>query len=152
MSKPKLDEQAMSAELGAVAGFAAKAPAPATQPRRLADAPADAPQARKGDTPPPRHRDTAASRDQSSTQAAAGPDRVETVRQAVRQLGKEAATYRFTQREKRALSQIVFAYKSNGIRTSENELTRIAINWLLEDHRANGRRSFLAGVLAKLNS
>jgi hypothetical protein len=76
---------------------------------------------------------------------------IETIRKAVKQLGKEAATYRFTQEEKRALADIVYTYKSRGTRTSENEITRIAFHSLMEDYHANGESSILARVLERLN-
>lgn len=75
---------------------------------------------------------------------------VEAVRRAVKQLGKEAATYRFTEEEKKALSNVVFAYRNKRVRTSENEITRIAINFLLEDYHSRGEQSLLAKVLEKL--
>jgi hypothetical protein len=78
-------------------------------------------------------------------------DTLEIVRRAVRVLGKEAATYRFTQEEKRALASIVYAYKERGVRTSENEITRIALNYLIDQHRQHGTDSILARVLALLN-
>lgn len=77
-------------------------------------------------------------------------DTVEAIRRAVKQLGKEAATYRFTEEEKKALSNVVFAYRNKRVRTSENEITRIAINYLLEDFRSRGEHSFLAKVLERL--
>ena len=78
-------------------------------------------------------------------------DTIEIIRKAVKELGKEAATYRFTQEEKRMLADIVYAYRGRGIRTSENEITRIAINALVEDYRQNGENSTLAKVLERLN-
>lgn len=77
---------------------------------------------------------------------------VETIRKNVKQLGKESAFCRFTEEEKSALGDIVYKYKRNGIRTSENEVVRIAVNWLLETHRSNEQRSLLAQVLTKLNA
>jgi hypothetical protein len=76
---------------------------------------------------------------------------IETIRKAVEQVGKEAATYRFTQEEKKALADIVYTYKTNGVKTSENEITRTAINFLVEDYRENGSNSILARVLERLN-
>jgi hypothetical protein len=78
-------------------------------------------------------------------------DSLEFVRRAVRTLGKEAATYRFTQEEKRALSSIVYAYKERGVKTSENEITRIALNYLIDEYRRNDTSSILAQVLSRLN-
>jgi hypothetical protein len=76
---------------------------------------------------------------------------VETVRKAVKEIGKEAATHRFTPEEKRAVLDIVYSYKGSGIRTSENEVARISINFILEDYKENGRNSLLDLVLRALN-
>jgi len=79
-------------------------------------------------------------------------DLFETVRKSVKQIGKEAATYRFTLDEKNELADIKYTYKRQGITTSENELTRIAINYFIEDYRQNGEESLLAKILKRLNS
>jgi hypothetical protein len=76
---------------------------------------------------------------------------IELIRKAVKDVGKESATYRFTPEEKKALLELTFTYKVQGFKTSENELTRIAINFLLEDHKQNGRNSILEKVLQALN-
>jgi hypothetical protein len=79
-------------------------------------------------------------------------DLAEVIRRAVRPLGKEAVSYRFTAEEHRALDQLTFSYKQSGVRTSTNELVRIAVNYLLEDHRRNGRTSLLCKVLGEPES
>jgi hypothetical protein len=79
-------------------------------------------------------------------------ERIETIRKAVKQLGKEATFSRFTQEEKNSLGDVVYTYKRSGIRTSENEVIRIAVNWLLEDFHSDGQNSVLARVLTKLNA
>jgi hypothetical protein len=99
----------------------------------------------------PRHRDTTVSRHHDTATAAMGPAKLETIRQAVRQIGKEAATHRFTIQEKDALKEIEYTYGRKGIRTSENEITRIAVNHLIQDFHENGDSSILARVLEKLN-
>jgi len=76
---------------------------------------------------------------------------IETIRKAVKDVGKDSATYRFTPEEKKALLELSFSYKMQGYKTSENELTRISINFLLEDHKQNGRNSVLQRVLDALN-
>ena len=76
---------------------------------------------------------------------------IETIRKAVKDVGKDSATYRFTPEEKKALLELGFSYKMQGYKTSENELTRIAINFLLEDQRQNGKNSVLQRVLDALN-
>ncbi len=79
-------------------------------------------------------------------------DIFEIVRKAVKQVGKEAATHRFTQEEKQALADIEYTYQRQGMRTSENELTRIAINYVVEEYGQHGEQSILAKALKKLYS
>lgn len=73
------------------------------------------------------------------------------VRMAVKELGKEAATHRFTDTEKKEIMDMIYAYKRQGIRTSENEIARIGVNFLIEDYKENGENSILHKVLQALN-
>jgi len=73
------------------------------------------------------------------------------VRKAVKELGKEAATHRFTLEEKRSIADIIYTYGSNGIKTSENEIARISVNFIIEDYRENGENSILHKILMALN-
>jgi hypothetical protein len=98
------------------------------------------------DTTVPRHHDTTVSRYHETDPL------FEKTRRAVKHLGKEAATHRFTLEEKRMLKKIEHEYALKGIRTSENEITRIAINYLCEEYKNNKESSILAKVLALLNS
>lgn len=101
-------------------------------------------QERDDDTTPPRYHDT--------TTPSSDTALIETIRKAVRQLGKEAATHRFTLEEKKLLRDIVYTYGAQGIKTSENEIARIAIHQLILDYRMNNESSVLARVLQSLNS
>ena len=114
-------------------GSAQPLPSPAPKPE---PGPHDA----KGGTTTSRHRDTTTSA------------MIKGIRKAVKQLGKEAATHRFTREEKDAIAQIVFSYGQQGVKTCENEIARIGINWLLEDYQVNGRHSILHRVLAALQA
>jgi len=76
---------------------------------------------------------------------------IEAVRKSVKEFGKEAATHRFTAEEKQKIADIVYDYKRKGIRTSENEIARIAINFLIDDHTEKGSSSLLHQVLKALN-
>lgn len=96
------------------------------------------------DTTTPRYHDTVIPRHHDTI--------IETTRRAVKQLGKEAATHRFTVEEKKALKSIERDYDERDIRTSENEITRISINYIIEDYRQHGDDSILARVLKLLNS
>ena len=73
------------------------------------------------------------------------------VRKAVKEFGKEAATHRFTQDEKKEISDIIYTYKNQGVKTSENEVARIAVNFLIEDFKLNGKNSILDKILKALN-
>ena len=91
----------------------------------------------------------------SSNHASMPPDNrddvIEHIRQAVRQTGKEAGTYRITREEKKALIEICFSYRLGGIRTSENEIARIALNYLLRDHKSKGENSILGRAIEAIH-
>jgi len=124
--------------------------ADSTKPEKKKPAPATD---RYHDTMKPRHRDTTVSRNHATTGAIVQDnDLLEKARKAVKQIGKEAATHRFTLEEKNMLADIEYTYRRQGIRTSENEITRIAMNYFAEDYRKNGEESLLAKVLKLLNS
>ena len=94
-------------------------------------------------TTTPRYHDTTVSRYHDTI--------VELVRKAVRLYGKEAATHRFTLEEKKAIASIIYTYKGHGIKTSENEIARIAVNFILHDYKENGENSILVKTLKALN-
>ena len=104
------------------------------------------------DTMIPRHHDTTVSRNHDTMIPSEDQHIFEIVRKSVKHIGKEAATHRFTLEEKNELADIEYTYKRQGIRTSENEITRIAINYFVEDYRQNGEQSLLAKILKRLNS
>ena len=95
------------------------------------------------DTTNPRNHDTTVSRYHDTI--------IELVRKAVKELGKEAATHRFTLEEKKELADIIYTFKSKGVKTSENEITRIAVNLVINDYKENGENSLLDSVLKALN-
>lgn len=106
---------------------------------------------RKNDEPKqPRHHDTMQPSNHDTVVSRYHDAIIESVRKAVKELGKEAATHRFTEEEKKAIVDIIYAYKGQGIRTSENEIARIAVNFLIEDYRENGENSILHQVLKAL--
>ncbi len=98
---------------------------------------------RRSDTKQPSNRDTTTPRYHDTV--------VEVIRSAVKVFGKEAATHRFTLEEKRAIRDIVYAYEGQSIRTNENEISRIGVNFLIEDYKVNGETSILHKVLKALN-
>ena len=77
---------------------------------------------------------------------------IEAIRASVKLFGKEAATHQFTQEEKKALADLVYTYRAQGIRTNENEIARISVNFIVADYHENGKNSILHKVLEALNS
>jgi hypothetical protein len=97
------------------------------------------------------HHDTMTPRNHDTTTPRYHDTIVELVRSAVKEFGKEAATHRFTIEEKKAIADIIYLYKRRAIKTSENEITRISVNFIINDHKENGPNSILAKVLKALN-
>jgi len=92
----------------------------------------------------------------ASTLAYIQDDIVETVRKTVKQVGKDTLYVRLTADEKHQVASVVYAlnemYRGESRKTSENEIGRIGVNFLLEDYKANGKQSILARVLAALHA
>jgi hypothetical protein len=120
---------------------AAPEPPPAAQPT---DRPSRQVRPRKSTVP----------RQPARSQAAgeSGDDIVQRIRKVVKTQGKEVSFIRLTAQEKGQLADIVYTYKRQGRRTTENEVSRIAVNYLLEDYRVNGSVSMLARVLDALQA
>jgi hypothetical protein len=77
---------------------------------------------------------------------------IEEIRRAVKDPGGKTTFVRLTAEEKNHLVDLVYTYKRQGNKTSENELVRIAIGFLLEDHTERGQDSVLAQVIEALNA
>ncbi|TAK28809.1 MAG: hypothetical protein EPO21_21885 [Chloroflexota bacterium] len=75
---------------------------------------------------------------------------IASIRKTVKIPGREVSFVRLTAEEKGQLADIVYTYKRQGKKTSENEINRIAVNYILEDYRANGANSILAQVIEAL--
>lgn len=77
---------------------------------------------------------------------------VEAVRRIVKTPGREVSFIRLTPEEKAQVADIVYAYKRQGQRTSETEIYRIALNFLLNDFHLHDGESLLARTLAALSA
>lgn len=86
----------------------------------------------------------------ASMLAGASSEIIETIRKTVKLAGKEVSFVRLTPAEKGQLIDIVYSFKRQGQRTSETEINRIAVNFMLLDYRANGANSIIAKVIAAL--
>lgn len=103
------------------------------------------------ETRKPSNRDTGKPGNHETTVSRYHDTVIEVIRKAVKELGKEAATHRFTPEEKKAVADLIYTYKNRGLRTSENEITRIAVNFILHDYQEHGEESILARALKALN-
>jgi hypothetical protein len=79
------------------------------------------------------------------------PISIEAVRRIVKVVGREVSFCRVSPEEKAQLAEIVYTYKRRGVRTSENEINRIALNAILLDYATNGAQSLLARTIAALH-
>jgi hypothetical protein len=75
---------------------------------------------------------------------------IDQIRKVVKTVGREVSFVRLTPDEKQQLADIMYSFKRRGIKTSENEINRIAVNFMLKDYQANGNSSILARVIDAL--
>ena len=75
---------------------------------------------------------------------------VEEIRSAVKEPGKEYFSLRLTAEEKRQLADIAYSFKRQGIKTSETEIVRIGLTFLLSDYKETGKQSLLEKVISAL--
>jgi hypothetical protein len=74
------------------------------------------------------------------------------ITKSVREVGKEVCTYRLTQKEKTALVEIIYHFRMRNSRLSENEIARIAINFLIEDFKANKNTCMLSSIVEAMKA
>ncbi len=145
MSK-KLNESGVTSELRGQSAFF---PKPKPQPVDMQQPPPELEHntANTAPTTTPNHASIPA-----STLARYQAPLIEIIRKAVKDPGKEVTFVRLTLEEKRQLADITYTYKRQGIKTSENEVGRIAISYMLEDYKENAQESLLAKVIAALRA
>ena len=146
--KKKINTDAIKSELQGSVFF----PAPSQEPAKQQET-TPAEQGKKtDDTMTPRYHDTMTPRNHDTAIPFSEDEILKAVRKAVKQVGKEAATQRLTIEEKQALADIEYSYKRLGIKTSGNEIMRIATNYIVKDYQQNGENSIVAKVIQRLNS
>ena len=102
-------------------------------------------------TKQPRHQATTTPSNRDTMTPWLDAEHIAFIRKTVKEVGKEAATHRFTVAEKRTIKKIIFDYERDSLLTSENQITRIAVNIILADYQKNGMKSVLHQVLKALN-
>jgi hypothetical protein len=77
---------------------------------------------------------------------------IASITKSIREIGKEASTYRLTRNEKTALIEVIYNYRMQNIRLNENEIARIAINFITSDFKNKKKESILARVIDSLTT
>lgn len=157
MSKKTLSTEGITNELAGASVFftppeAAKA-RPARQEvvkQKTSSPPAETPATPKKPAKAPK-RESELSGYHAIKQAGYPDSIIEGIRKAVKLAGKEPFFGRFTPEEKRMLADLAYSYKRAGVKTSENEIVRIALNFLVNDHQENGANSLLERILKALH-
>ena len=75
-------------------------------------------------------------------------DAIASLQQALKAVGKEIYYVRVTPSEKQRVDDLVHKFKREGLRTSVNEIGRIALNSLLADYNEMDEQSILSRVVA----
>jgi hypothetical protein len=75
---------------------------------------------------------------------------IEQIRKTVKVPGREVSYVRLTPEEKAQLAKMVYGFRSRGKKTTENEINRIAVNFMILDYQANGEDSLLVKVIDAL--
>ncbi len=88
----------------------------------------------------------------ANTSALSAADAIEPIRKVVKVPGREVSFVRLSPEEKTRVVDIVYTYRRQGQKTTENEISRIALNFLLHDYDEHGELSVLARVLAALRA
>ena len=77
---------------------------------------------------------------------------IERIRKIVKDGGREVTFTRLSHEEKQQMKDLIYTYGRLGIKTTENDIVRIALNYILEDYQASGKASILERVLEALNA
>ena len=77
---------------------------------------------------------------------------IASISKVTREIGKEASTYRLTNKEKTALVEIIYHFRMRNVRLTENEIARIALNFIIDDFKYQKKDSILARVIDYLKA
>ena len=114
-------------------------PASSRQPRRRRDTPKASAAAPSTTTPPgPYH--------------SLPPEAVQAIERTLKRSGREVSYVRLSPDEKERLAEISYTYKREGLKVSETDIHRIALNYLLADYELNKHDSVLASTIASLKA
>ena len=145
--KKKIDETALMSELRRESSFFREAAV------QQGSDPAESAGEASGPAPPtnpsPAHA-TVVERAHEPAMAYHPEELINTIRRAVKAIGKEESTIRLTREEKMELKDIEYTFLRRGRPTSGNELYRIALHALLADYREHGEESILTRVIEAL--
>ncbi len=72
---------------------------------------------------------------------------IKEIRKMISEIGKESSTYRISKGEKKLLLSIIYELRMNGIKTSENQMIRIGLNYVVQDYLKSKGNSMLLKTL-----
>ena len=94
-----------------------------------------------------RNRTTMVSRHQNDMKSYNQDELIAEINKALQEVGKQVSTYRLTKSEKNFLIDSIYKYRLEGIITSENEIIRIGLNFILLEHKVRKESSILNKVI-----
>jgi hypothetical protein len=131
--------------------FFQASPQPIQEPKVDVDSTQTKPEkvAGNGDVTTPRRRDTMASRRHDATTPKKFAVDEQKLAETLKEVGRERTSLRMTEDEKAGVAQIVYNLRAEGVKLSENDVFRVALNFVLEDYEFNTPNSLIESVLKK---
>lgn len=77
---------------------------------------------------------------------------VETIRLAIKEVAKETTSYRLHEKEKECLEDMLYELRHQKTKSNENEIMRIALNFIINDYQNNGDNSIVVKTLRHMRS
>ena len=74
---------------------------------------------------------------------------ISSINEGIQEIGRVAATYRLTKWEKEHLQDLIYHFRKESVKVSENSLIRISINYIINDHEVSKKRSIISRILLK---
>jgi hypothetical protein len=125
----------------------APAPVPPSPAQTVTNTSTEATSDEQSTSPKDKRSDSTIARKQDSKIASTHASMLAKITKAIREVGKEVSYTRLTRDEKKQIVEIIYTFRSEGVKLSENELMRIALHVVLEDYKSNKSNSILHKML-----
>ena len=90
---------------------------------------------------------TMVSRLQNNSKSLNQDEMIAEINKALKNVGKEASTFRLTSYEKKFIAEIIYKYKLFNIRITENDLIRIGLYILFFDYKKNRKKGIIYRIM-----